>query len=765
MQISKEVEEILSKMAVFAEKKHHEYVTPEHLLYVLTYNEIFCTSFERCGGSIAQLRENLKTYLAENVEKVEGAHAQLSAGLNDVLIEAETKAISCEKYVVEVPHLISGITELQDSYALYYLLVQNVKISDLLYTMSEITDEREYMAQQEAAVKEENKKEKQTLDTFVTCLNEKVSEYNPLIGREDELERTIQILCRKYKNNPLHIGEPGVGKTALTYGLAKKINDESVPEKLKGAKIYAMDLASMVAGTQFRGDFEKRFKQVMTALEQEEKPIVYIDEIHTIVGAGASNGSTMDASNLLKPYLTSGKIRFIGATTFEEYKKNFSKNKSLLRRFQNIEIKEPSREEAVTILNGLKKTYEDYHHVRYLKGTIEHAVELSDKYINERALPDKALDLLDEAGAYRELHPQNKQTQTVDKKLIEEVLSKICSIPKQTVETDEMKQLKTLEQRMKQKIFGQDEAVAQLANVVKFSRAGLNEASKPLASLLFVGPTGVGKTEVAKVLSELMGMKLVRFDMSEYAEKHTVAKLIGSPAGYVGYEEGGLLTEAIRKNSYCILLLDEIEKAHADIFNVLLQVMDYATLTDNQGMKADFRNVIIIMTSNAGASKVGKAMIGFGERSVNSDVILEEVKKVFTPEFRNRLDRIITFRAVDEKMAEKIVEKKLAQLSEKTADKNIFITVSKKCKEYIKNKGISQEYGAREIDRIIHTELKPLLVDEILFGKLKKGGVCLFDYEDGKVVLKKQPDKEAERKDKRIMKKEQKVKVEEVGVI
>lgn len=765
MQISKEVEEILSKMAVFAEKKHHEYVTPEHLLYVLTYNEIFYTSFERCGGSIAQLRENLKTYLSENVEKVEGVHAQLSAGLNDVLIEAETKAISCEKYVVEVPHLISGITELQDSYALYYLLVQNVKISDLLYTMSEITDEREYMAQQEAAVKEESKKEKQTLDTFVTCLNEKVSEYNPLIGREEELERTIQILCRKYKNNPLHIGEPGVGKTALTYGLAKKINDGTVPEKLKGAKIYAMDLASMVAGTQFRGDFEKRFKQVMAALEQEEKPIVYIDEIHTIVGAGASNGSTMDASNLLKPYLTSGKIRFIGATTFEEYKKNFSKNKSLLRRFQNIEIKEPSREEAVTILNGLKKTYEDYHHVRYLKGTIEHAVELSDKYINERALPDKALDLLDESGAYRELHPQNKQTQTVDEKLIEEVLSKICSIPKQTVETDEMKQLKTLEQRMKQKIFGQDEAVAQLANVVKFSRAGLNEASKPLASLLFVGPTGVGKTEVAKVLSELMGMKLVRFDMSEYAEKHTVAKLIGSPAGYVGYEEGGLLTEAIRKNPYCILLLDEVEKAHADIFNVLLQVMDYATLTDNQGMKADFRNVIIIMTSNAGASKVGKAMIGFGERSVNSDVILEEVKKVFTPEFRNRLDRIITFRAVDEKMAEKIVEKKLAQLSEKTADKNIFITVSKKCKEYIKNKGISQEYGAREIDRIIHTELKPLLVDEILFGKLKKGGVCLFDYEDGKVVLKKQPDKEADRKDKRIIKKEQKVKVEEVGVI
>lgn len=743
MQISREVEDILSKMAILAEKKHHEYVTPEHLLYVLTYNEIFSISFERCGGSIALLRKNLETYLAENLERVDGVHAQLSSGLNDVLIEAETKAVSCEKYIVEVPHLISGITELQDSYALYYLLVQNVKVSELLYTMSEIADEREYMAQQETAMKEEARKERQALDTFVVCVNEKVSENNPLIGREKELERTMQILCRKYKNNPLHIGNPGVGKTALTYGLAKKINDGEVPEKLKGAKIYAMDLASMVAGTQFRGDFEKRFKQVMTVLEQEENPIVYIDEIHTIVGAGASNGSTMDASNLLKPYLTTGKIRFIGATTFEEYKKNFSKNKSLLRRFQNIEIKEPSKEEAVTILNGLKKTYEDYHNVRYLKGTIEHAVELSDKYINERALPDKAIDLLDEAGAYREMHRQNKQLQTVDKKLIEEVLSKICSIPKQTVETDEIKQLKTLEQRIKQNIYGQDEAVAQLTNVVKFSRAGLNEAAKPLASLLFVGPTGVGKTEVAKVLSELMGMKLVRFDMSEYAEKHTVAKLIGSPAGYVGYEEGGLLTEAIRKNPHCVLLLDEIEKAHADIFNVLLQVMDYATLTDNQGIKADFRNVIIIMTSNAGASKIGKSMIGFGERSVSSEVVLEEVKKVFTPEFRNRLDRIITFDAVDDKMAEKIVEKKLQQLSDKVADKNIIITVSKKCKDYIKNKGISQEYGAREIDRVIHTELKPLLVDRILFGKLKKGGKCLFDYKDEKIVLIEQADKGA----------------------
>ncbi len=764
MQISKEVEEILSKMAILAEKRHHEYVTPEHLLYVLTYNEIFSISFERCGGSIALLRKNLETYLTDNLERVDGTHAQLSSGLNDVLIEAETRAVSCEKYIVEVPHLISGITELQDSYALYYLLIQNVKISDLLYIMSEISDEREYMAQQEVAMKEEIKKEKKKLETFVICLNEKVSENNPLIGRAEELERTIQILCRKYKNNPLHIGNPGVGKTALTYGLVKKINDGEVPDKLKGARIYTMDLASMIAGTQFRGDFEKRFKQIMAVLEQEKNPIVYIDEIHTMVGAGASNGSTMDASNLLKPYLTAGKIRFIGATTFEEYKKSFSKNKSLLRRFQNIEIKEPSKEEAVIILNGLKKTYEEYHNVRYLKGTIEHAVELSSKYINERALPDKAIDLIDEAGAYRELHPQNKQLQTVDKKLIEEVLSKICSIPKQTVETDEVKQLKTLEQRMKRKIYGQEEAVAQLVNVVKFARAGLNEETKPLASLLFVGPTGVGKTESARVLSELMGMKLVRFDMSEYAEKHTVAKLIGSPAGYVGYEEGGLLTETIRKNPHCVLLLDEIEKAHADIFNVLLQVMDYATLTDNQGMKADFRNVIIIMTSNAGASRIGKSMIGFGERLLSSEVVLEEVKRVFMPEFRNRLDRIITFHAVDEKMAEKIVEKKLQQLTEKVIDKNIIITVSKRCKEYIKRKGISKEYGAREIDRVIHTELKPLLVDQILFGKLRKGGNCLFDYIDKKVVLVEQPDKERKAGKENKSQKEKKMEKEEAGV-
>lgn len=742
MQISKEVEDILSKMALLAEKEKHEYVTPEHLLYVLTYNEIFSMGFEQCGGDIRLLRKNLESYLMKNLEKVSGEQAQLSVGLNDVLIEAETKAVSSEKYIVEIPHLISGIMELQDSYAMYYLLSQNVKLQDLLFAMSEIADEKEYIAQQEAVIREEVEKEKQILDTFVMCLNDNVADSNPLIGREAELERTVQILCRKYKNNPLHIGDPGVGKTALTYGLAKKINDGDVPEKLKGSKIYAMDLASMVAGTQFRGDFEKRFKQVMASLEKEEKPIVYIDEIHNIVGAGATNGSTMDASNLLKPYLTMGKIRFIGATTFEEYKKNFSKNKSLLRRFQNIEIKEPDKEEAVSILNGLKLTYEKYHNVRYLKGTIEHAVELSDKYIMERALPDKAIDLLDEAGAYRELHPQNKQIQTVDKKLIEEVLSKICSIPKQTVETDEIKQLKTLDQRMKQKIFGQDEAVTQLSNIVKFSRAGLNEAGKPLASLLFVGPTGVGKTEVTKVLAEIMGMKLIRFDMSEYAEKHTVAKLIGSPAGYVGYEEGGLMTESIRKNPHCILLLDEIEKAHPDIFNVLLQVMDYATLTDNQGIKADFRNVIIIMTSNAGARRIGKSMIGFGERSISSEVILEEVKKVFTPEFRNRLDRIITFHAVDEKMAEKIVDKKLQQLIEKVAEKNITLLISKKCKEYLKQKGISQEYGAREIDRIIHTELKPLLVDKILFGKLKKDAKCEFDYINNKIILTEIQEKE-----------------------
>ncbi|MCH5342343.1 MAG: AAA family ATPase [Acetatifactor sp.] len=567
---------------------------------------------------------------------------------------------------------------------------------------------------------------------YATCLNEELEGVNPLIGREDELERTMQILCRKEKNNPLHIGEPGVGKTAVIYGLARLLNEKKVPEPLQGAEIFSLDLGSLLAGTQYRGDFEKRFKKVMDSISREEKPIVYIDEIHNIIGAGAVNGGSFDISNMLKPYLAAGHIRFIGATTYEEYKKHFEKSKSLVRRFQNIDIKEPDNKECVQILEGLKKNYEEFHGICYEEGVLEYTVEMSAKYISERYLPDKAIDLIDEAGAYRRMHPLNSEVQWVSKELIDEILSKTCHIPKQMVESDETEKLATLEERLKGRVFGQDEAISQAVNAVKFSRAGLLEEGKPLASLLFVGPTGVGKTEIAKSLAEELGIKLVRFDMSEYEEKHAVAKLIGAPAGYVGYEEGGLLTEEIRKNPHAVLLLDEIEKAHPDIYNILLQVMDYATLTDNQGRKADFRNVILIMTSNAGASRIGKPGIGFVEQDIKADVVMEEVKRIFQPEFRNRLNRIVVFRSMSEKMAEQIVDKKLGELQKLLVQKNVKLSVDVKAKDLVKKKGISTEFGAREIERVIQGEIKPLLVDEILFGQLKDGGKCRLTTADGK---------------------------------
>lgn len=742
MILSKEVEELLNETAKYAGQKKHEYVTPEHMIYILAQKERFAYSFLACGGDCKKLKQQLEQYLEENLECVKGdfTEIQISYSLNQMLNTAAVQTQASGKQEIEIIHIVHALYELKDSYALYYILSQGVEEAALLYELNKAQLEKEESWSEENW--EENREEKiqeklgGALKRYAVCINEEVKKVNPLIGRELELERTIQILCRKDKNNPLHIGEPGVGKTAIIYGLANLIEQGMVPDKLKQAKIYGVDLGGLLAGTQFRGDFEKRFKQLMEELKKENTPILYIDEIHNIVGAGAVNGSSFDASNLLKPYLSSGEIRFIGATTYEEYKKYFSKSKSLVRRFQTIDIKEPSIEETIKILNGLKPYYEEFHQVKYQEGVIDHAVTLSAKYMNEKYLPDKAIDLMDEAGAYRILHKEKKQVQTVDKKLIEEVISKICNIPKQTVETEEVKKLGQLEKRLNETVFGQEEAVSQLANAVKFSKAGLREENKPVSSLLFVGPTGVGKTEMAKALSEILGISLIRFDMSEYAEKHTVAKLIGSPAGYVGYEEGGLLTESVRKHPHCILLLDEMEKAHPDIFNVLLQVMDYATLTDNQGRKADFRNVILLMTSNAGATKAGKAAIGFGGMELNEGAITDEVKKVFSPEFRNRLDRIILFHPINENMAAQIVEKQLKQLARQLKEKKVTLKLSKACKEYLKTKGLSREYGAREIQRIINTELKPLLVDEILFGRLKKGGNCVLDFENENIYIK-----------------------------
>lgn len=734
MKISQELELLLQKSAVYAGQQRHEYVTPEHVMLTLTYDRKFSRCYENCGGNSDELRKELEIYLANNVgglpEKKE--EIPVSYGLHESLVEAAMQAESAGQQMIELVHLIYGFFRLKECFGIYLMHTQGVKEIDMLTQLNSRNWE------EEPETFEEQEEENSHFSAYMTCMNEEAESMNPLIGREAELERTIQVLLRRDKNNPLHIGEPGVGKTAIAYGLAARINKGNVPDELKGVKMYALDLGAMLAGTQLRGDFEKRLKEAMRQLERENRPILYIDEIHTLVGAGATTGSSMDASNLLKPYLTRGTIRFIGATTFEEYKKYFAKNKSMVRRFQNIEIREPSVEEAIDILKGLQPFYESWHHVIYQKGSIEHAVQLSERYMNERFLPDKAIDLIDEAGAYRVMHPDSRKRQLVDKKLIEEVLSKTCQIPKQTIETEEIKKLSRLGKELKERVFGQEEAVEELASAVKFSRAGLRETDKPVASLLFVGPTGVGKTELAKALSEVLGIELVRFDMSEYAEKHTVAKLIGSPAGYVGYEEGGLLTETIRKKPHSVLLLDEIEKAHPDIFNVLLQVMDYATLTDNQGQKADFRNVILIMTSNAGAREAGKMTLGFSGELLNEGAIDTEVKRVFSPEFRNRLDRVIVFHPVDEKMALQITDKKIKALKEQLIPKKIDLRLTKKAREYFASKGMSREYGAREIQRMIDTELKTLLVDKILFGSLKKGGNCTVDCDDGKIQLEKE---------------------------
>lgn len=729
MELSKEALDILYQAMEYAKKRNYEYVTPELVLLMMLRDRTFTEAFEECGGNAGMLEDYLKEYAEEYMDKAEVEKPELSDGVNMLMNYAAKSAYSSGSQKVHLRHIIHGLWNLDNCYAIYFMEKQGIAEADLLQEMAEIEENEAVYGSTDGRFGEAEESQS-GWKLYAPCLNETLRDANPLICREAELDRTIQILCRKEKNNPLHIGESGVGKTAITYGLVQLIRDGMVPEPLAGAKIFALDLGGMLAGTQYRGDFEKRFKKVLTEIGKEDKPIIYIDEIHNLSGAGAVGEGSFDASNMLKPYLADGRIRFIGATTFEEYKKYFEKNKSLVRRFQNVEIKEPTEEEAVKILDGLKQKYEKYHGVRYGKDIMRYAVHMSAKYINERFLPDKAIDLIDEAGAYIKLHPTDRKIQLVDKTVINQVLTTICRVPVETVAADDTTGLSELEGKLKNKIFGQDEAVAQVVNAVKFSKAGLLEENKPLASLLFVGPTGVGKTEIAKRLAEELGVKLIRFDMSEYGEKHAVAKLIGSPAGYVGYEDGGLLTEAVRKTPSAVLLLDEIEKAHADIYNVLLQVMDYATLTDNQGRKADFRNIILIMTSNAGANRIGKSTIGFQSESMNNSVITEAVKQTFQPEFRNRLNKIVVFNSMDDEMAAMVVDKKFSELASQLAAKKIDFTAEQSAKELVKKKGVSQEFGAREVDRVIRNEIKPLFVDEILFGKLKSGGSITLSAEN-----------------------------------
>lgn len=712
---------------------------PEHLLHALTDEGNFHEALDLFYDS-ARLKVRIEEFFQQvhSIPEEIDYEPTLSVQMEEVLHKAALQVVASSAKEVDIPHLAEGLLNLEDSWAAYLLkgalgnkeadfMSHLISFCDLDQSIFENSNDAAYGDYLDDL---DIKSGPASWKALVTCMNDLYQQRNPLIGRERELERTIQVLCRRDKNNPLHVGEPGVGKTAIVWGLARLIEDGRVPERLKGSRIYQLDMGTLLAGTQYRGDFENRLKMIMNGIQKEgSNNIVYIDEIHTLVGAGATGEGAMDASNMLKPYLEAGNIRFIGSTTYEEFNRHFSRSKGLIRRFQQIDIAEPSAEEAKDIIRQLKPRYEEYHSVTFDDGAIDFAVEAAVRHIHDRFLPDKAIDLIDEAGAAMEIAAPGS---TVCKKDIADVLSKVCKVDTLAeAADDDYEQLENLADRMLSQIYGQDEAVRQVVESVQMSRAGLLDDNKPLASLLFVGPTGVGKTEVAKVLARELGIGLVRFDMSEYTEKHAVAKLIGAPAGYVGYDDGGLLTDAIRKSPNCVLLLDEIEKAHPDIYNILLQVMDYARLTDNKGRQADFRNVVLIMTSNAGAQHASQASVGFNSSVTRGDAMMKQVKKTFKPEFLNRLSGAVVFHDMDRHMAMLILQKKLRELETKLAVRQVRMILSEDAFGHLLEEGFTAEYGAREMDRVISHQLKPLLMREILFGSLKRGGDVKIVMKDG----------------------------------
>lgn len=723
----------------YAQKKaisyRHEFITPEHLLSAFLEQSPFASALNMCFCDTQELAFSLENYFTEELESVPADmdyELEVSTQLNELIQHAYLMIDYSSAEALNVPHLVQSMLQLKESWACHIL--KEALEEDLPEFISQLISRYEEV-EEEDDLQTSPQEKSEPWRNFVTCLNDCLQDHNPLIGREAELERTIQVLCRKEKNNPLHVGEPGVGKTSLAYGLAARIEAREVPERLLDCRIYELDLGTLLAGTQYRGDFEKRLKTIMEGVRNEGRAIIYIDEIHNLIGAGRTGDGSMDASNMLKPYLESGDIRFIGSTTYEEYNRYFARSKGLVRRFQQIDILEPSIEETIHIVEGLKEKYEEFHGVTYHPDVIPYAVKASVRYISDRFLPDKAIDLVDEAGAYREIHPIPSGEQIVDKTLITDVLARICKVDALAMKEEDATSLETLHARISAKIYGQEEAVRQVVEAVQMSKAGLLDENKPLASLLFVGPTGVGKTEVAKVLASELGISLQRFDMSEYTEKHTVAKLIGSPAGYVGYEDGGLLTDAIRKTPNCVLLLDEIEKAHPDVFNILLQVMDYAVLTDNKGRKADCRHVVLIMTSNAGAQFARQASIGFSSQITAGEAMLKQVKKTFKPEFINRLSATVVFHDMSREMASLILDKKLGELSSKLAARQIEMELSPEARNWLLQRGFLPEYGAREMDRVIASHLKPLLMREILFGSLKSGGKTCIQVDKDQLVL------------------------------
>ncbi|MFC1857137.1 ATP-dependent Clp protease ATP-binding subunit ClpA [Thermodesulfobacteriota bacterium] len=741
--ISKELSATLGFAVKEARKRRHEYVCVEHVLFAILHDNTGKDIIEKCGGNVESLKKALENFFNERLEKIPDGDdfvLQQTIGFQRVIQRAVNHVRSADKQEVSLGDILASIFEEKDSHAAYFLGGEGITRLDVLDYISHEVPKGHFKEGQGGfakTAKGDKKKKVDPLDVFTIDLIKSAAEgkLDPLIGRKTELERTMQVLCRRRKNNPVFVGEPGVGKTALAEGLVQKIQKEEVPDLLKGMSIYALDLGALLAGTKFRGDFEQRLKGVINSLMNKKDAILFIDEIHTIVGAGATSGGSMDASNILKPVLASGDIRCIGSTTYEEYKNHFEKDRAFSRRFEKIEVSEPSISDTIQILRGLKSRYEEHHGITFTDTALKAACELSAKHLNDRYLPDKAIDVIDEAGAFVRLSgaTNRKKINPAD---IEKIVAKMARIPTRSVSTSDKAKLETLDQRLKKKVFGQDDALTSLVTAIKRTRAGLETPGRPIGSFLFTGPTGVGKTEVAIQMSQGLGVQFLRFDMSEYMEKHAVARLIGAPPGYIGFDQGGLLTDGIRKNPYCVLLLDEIEKAHLDLFNILLQVMDHATLTDNNGKKADFRNVIIIMTSNAGAREMTTHAIGFGSDKYDPESKGKKaIEKFFSPEFRNRLDGVIMFNPLNIDIMKLVVDKFIAELNEQLANKKAFLSLSEEARTWLAKNGHDPRYGARPLGRVLQSEVKDILSDEILFGCLEKGGKILVDVEDEKLTF------------------------------